>query len=258
MQEVIRALLNEPRPENAPRAGRWDKVVVALLGAALEPQVAWRPVAAVLVVITVPLLLIRRQRPLAAVAIAFGLTAAADAGAWIYSEGSTVVGATLVTFIALAYALARWGSGREIPVGLVFVMAANLVNESPEDTPAAANAVVASTLWLFVAAVGIIMRTRARSHERRMASARLAEREILARELHDSVAHHVSAIAIQAQAGQLMAARDPDSAISALGTIENAASQTLSEMRKLVSALRSDDSADMRPSAGIGDLVELV
>ena len=36
------------------------------------------------------------------------------------------------------------------------------------------------------------------------------ERVELARELHDTVAHHVSAIAIQAQAGRALAATSPD------------------------------------------------
>ena len=44
----------------------------------------------------------------------------------------------------------------------------------------------------------------------------LLEREQLARELHDTVAHHVSAIAIRAQAGRTVAATDPAAAVDAL------------------------------------------
>ena len=45
---------------------------------------------------------------------------------------------------------------------------------------------------------------------------KLREREQLARELHDTVAHHVSAIAIQAQAGQAVAASRPAAGLEAL------------------------------------------
>ena len=101
------------------------------------------------------------------------------------------------------------------------------------------------------------MRTRASRRRDRVETARLTERELLARELHDTVAHHVSAIAIQAQAGKLLAQTDPAGAVGVLETIEDAASQTLSEMRRLVSALRDDESADLRPQAGLSDLETL-
>ncbi len=67
---------------------------------------------------------------------------------------------------------------------------------------------------------------------------RLREREELARELHDTVAHHVSGIVIQAQAGQAVAATDPDRAVAVLRVIEEAASRSLAEMRAIVGILR--------------------
>ena len=50
------------------------------------------------------------------------------------------------------------------------------------------------------------MRYRATSRLRELDQVRLREREQLARELHDTVAHHVSAIVIRAQAGRVVAA----------------------------------------------------
>ena len=76
----------------------------------------------------------------------------------------------------------------------------------------------------------------------------------LARELHDTVAHHVSAIAIQAQAGQAVAATDPASAVEALAVIEAEASRTLYEMRTMVRVLRDGEAADYAPQRGISDL----
>jgi signal transduction histidine kinase len=91
---------------------------------------------------------------------------------------------------------------------------------------------------------------------------RSLERGELARELHDTVAHHVSAIAIQAQAGRAVAATDPASAVETLAVIEAEASRTLHEMRAMVRVLRDGEAADAEPipygpQRGISDLSEL-
>ena len=77
----------------------------------------------------------------------------------------------------------------------------------------------------------------------------LLEREQLARELHDTVAHHVSAIAVRAQAGRVVAATDPGAAVDALLVIEAEASRALTEMRLMVGALRTGEEADARAAA---------
>jgi signal transduction histidine kinase len=89
-----------------------------------------------------------------------------------------------------------------------------------------------------------------------VAQAKLSEREQLARELHDTVAHHVSAIAIQAQAGYTLAATDPDAPVEALKTIKTEASVTLAEMRKIVALLRKDgdEHGQRKAIADIDDL----
>jgi signal transduction histidine kinase len=86
---------------------------------------------------------------------------------------------------------------------------------------------------------------------------KLREREQLARELHDTVAHHVSAIAIQAQAGQAVAASRPAAALEALAIIEREASRTLTEMRTMVGALRAGDEAALAPQPVSSDIDRL-
>ena len=86
---------------------------------------------------------------------------------------------------------------------------------------------------------------------------RSQERVQLARELHDTVAHHVSAMVIRAQAGRVVAPSDPGAALDALRVIEDEGSRTLAEMRIMVGALRDREDADLAPQNGIADIERL-
>ncbi len=72
---------------------------------------------------------------------------------------------------------------------------------------------------------GLLLRQSDRDRRVAAARARLDERVAIARELHDVVAHHVSGMVVQAQAGQLVANTDPDRAAESLAAIERAGSE---------------------------------
>jgi len=150
MMEALRRLLDEPRPGGEPPVRRWEVVLVGLaivLGifeAAFEPEVTWRPAAAALVVVLVPTLFPRRSRPLVPVLVIFGLQSAVDGLVWITSEGTTLVGVTFVSSVIAAYAVARWGSGREIALGAPAVVLLRLVTDPSDELPVVA-ALVSST-----------------------------------------------------------------------------------------------------------------
>jgi signal transduction histidine kinase len=97
------------------------------------------------------------------------------------------------------------------------------------------------------------------AREQLVEQAKLQEREQLARELHDTVAHHVSAIAIQAQAGLFLARSSSLSgATEALETIDREAARTLAEMRTMVGALRDRQKQPaMSPRRRIADIEHL-
>jgi len=79
------------------------------------------------------------------------------------------------------------------------------------------------------------------------ASAAAAERARIARELHDVVAHHVSLIAVQAEAvGALLPARPAEASASA-DAIAVTARQAMTELRRLLGVLRFN-SAEQDPS----------
>ena len=93
-------------------------------------------------------------------------------------------------------------------------------------------------------AVGLMLRSRDSERttvvQSAVSEAQTAERMALARELHDVVAHHVTGIVVQAQAARMMAAKNPQIAVEAMGRIENAGVEALVAMRRLVRSMRGD------------------
>ena len=112
-------------------------------------------------------------------------------------------------------------------------------------------------MLLLACAVGFAVRYAGELRAEEVAGLRSREREELARELHDTVAHHVSAIAVRAQAGRVVAATRPEAAVEALSVIEEEAARALEEMRSMVGTLRDGDRADLRPQQGVRDLRRL-
>jgi signal transduction histidine kinase len=86
------------------------------------------------------------------------------------------------------------------------------------------------------------------------------ERARLARELHDVVAHQLSAIAVQAGAARLAAAGDPQAAVAAIAAIEGQARDGLTELNQLVRELRpaTDTGPDTPPQPRLGDIPGLI
>lgn len=230
MREFLRSVWDEPRPTPPPPGRVWrDWVLVALVTAAILAEAVLTPANPVFALAAVPTLLWRRTRPLLMTVIAFGVCAALPGHD--FNAGVFVV--------LLPYALFRWGSGREILAGSAVLVARLALGFAFGQL--AVGDVVAGPIILFGAgALGLAMRYRARARLRELQQIQLLERERLARDLHDTVAHHVSAMAIRAQAGLATAGKDPDSAVQALRLIETEASQALSEMRALVRVLRDE------------------
>lgn len=82
----------------------------------------------------------------------------------------------------------------------------------------------------------------------------------IARELHDSVGHHVSAMGIQAAAARRAITKKPELASQPLENVEKLARSSVEEMKSIIRVLRSDSSEQTGASAepGVRDIVKLV
>ncbi|MEV6752291.1 histidine kinase [Streptomyces sp. NPDC051214] len=87
----------------------------------------------------------------------------------------------------------------------------------------------------------------------------LEERARIARELHDVVAHHMSVITVQADSAPYRLVGLPDAARAEFGSIAASARESLTEMRRLLAVLRSEDTTGERaPQPGLSRLPHLV
>jgi signal transduction histidine kinase len=270
VRTVLRGLWAEPRPAHAPvRVWRdWALLAVLASGSALELLLredrAWAPLVLAVSLVVALTLMWRRTHPLAAAAVAFGTMIAWDVARIFVIDATNLL--TIAGLLMLPYALFRWGSGREAAVGLGIILGWLPVTHVADPTASAqvglpptevVTVVGAYGFFLFSAALGASIRFHAHARTRDIEQAKLRQRNELARELHDAVGHHVSAIVIQAQAGRALAASNPDRALGTLQTIEETASRTLKEMRTMVGLLRDGAGPDFAPQPGLADIERL-
>jgi signal transduction histidine kinase len=258
---ALRSLWAEPRPANAPDRGPRDWALVAalvcwsLVEAVLRHDLAPRPLLLLMALAVLGPLLWRRTHPFVAVAVSFGTLTIIDSVRIITGSQGSPLNSEAAALI-LAYALFRWGSGREAVSGLGVILLW-LPITSVADPMSLWKTVAGYAFFLSAAALGAAIRYRAKSRIRDIDQAKAREREQLARELHDTVAHHVSGIAIQAQAGRAIAASHPERAVEALAVIEDAATRTLTELRAIVGVLRASQDTVFAPQPGVAEVEQL-
>jgi signal transduction histidine kinase len=272
VRNALRAVWAEPRPASAPvRVWRdWALVALVVSWSVVETvlrrdrrlafipgefNLAWRPIVLTVGVVIALTLLWRRTHPLGAVAVAFGTLTAVDVARIVSADDTGLLSSTAAA-VLLTYALFRWGTGREAAMGLGLILVwLGVTNVA--DPVSAVEVAGAFGYFLFSAALGAAIRYHSAARIRDIEQAKLRQRSELARELHDTVGHHVSAIVIQAQAGRALATSDPDRALATLETIEEAAARTLEEMRAMVGVLRDGSEPAFSPQPGVADIEQL-
>jgi signal transduction histidine kinase len=200
---------------------------------------------------TLPLAL-RRRYP-----VAVALVALAAVKVEILAGGATANTIAPILPISIAvYSLAVHAGRRSlIGGGAAAALLVLLATGHIED------ALFAGVLLAIPFALGLIVRSRQQRVDRLQADAGIAvaeERQRIARELHDVIAHSVGVMTVQASAGRRVMGRNPELAAEALEAIEATGRQALSEMARMVSILRDDTDQVLEPQPGLGRLESLL
>lgn len=251
-----------PREENPPKRywRDWVFFTVVFAAAIIEgitrDDVFWQPFTGAFTALLAFLVLIRRSHAFIAAATTLVVFNVTEVVSLIVNDGQSLNYYTSAFVIVLMYCVFRWASGREGLAMLGLMFAAWVVSFfSMDNTPG--DIIGGGIVLLFPPLLGLEVRFYSRWRAQQIENAKAGEREMIARELHDTVAHHVSAIAIQAQAGLTVAKTSPDAAVTALEIVEEQAARTLDEMRSMVGTLRDGDSAEVAPQAGVNDIARL-
>ena len=204
---------------------------------------------------------------------------AAPAAVWLVAAVLSFIDGRLVVFtvtasvagMAAAVLLGNVRNEVQARLGLLIVVGGSAVVVADKPDHATGELVFIPVLFAIGWLAGFALRERgaqAEAAEERAAQAererdiasRLAvaeERARIARELHDVVAHAVSVMVLQVGAVRhgLPEAEDRD----ALESVEHAGRTALTEMRRLLGAMRSDgESAELAPQPGLDDLDPLL
>ena len=213
---------------------------------------------------TVPLAW-RRAAPLAAgAAVSLGFAAQT-----ILAGDAPVVGG-LVAAILITYSVAAYTEGRDVWLGAAFVTIGVVLSALwDEDKRSLGDTLGNLLIFGVIFALGRVVRARqkradtlevsVREHEERARRAVTEERARIARELHDVIAHNVSAMVLQAGAARQVLDTDPARVRDPLLAIEHSGREAIAEMRRLLGILRENGGGalSLAPQPGIDRLGEL-
>jgi signal transduction histidine kinase len=254
--------------------GRGD-LVLALVAVAVTQLAVWtgtvrgpHPANAVLLLAVTAAVGVKSRWPVGATVWVAGVLSVQVA---LYGASETA--GLMFTFLGLAYTLASRCTGRRLLAGLGVLLAVGLWHEARDDdihsfvdalfTPIVIA--VAATLGFAVAQA----RARAELAERQATAAEAArvqaeqlvagqERERIARELHDVLAHTVSVMVVQAEAAEEMLEHEPARAREPVTAVQRVGREALVEIRSLLQGLRQAGEETRAPQPGVADVGALV
>jgi len=257
-------------------------VLVAMVVAL--PYTDYSPFGAAASVVLASSLMMRRLVP--RVALAVGTVAAL---AQLFAQSTPMLGIVVVPI--LVYSAARWG-GRELgQTALVLGLVGAVLG--PIRWALAVGSASAAMIYFAMGVTGcagvvlaayLVGRRRSESvanvrerelselersrlmlaeQQQRAAVAAVDERNRIARDLHDIVAHSLSVIVVQAEGGRALASKRPEKGPEVLGTIAETSREALEEMRRMVGLLRSGargepEETSYVPTPGLDEIPDLV
>ncbi|MFD8913053.1 sensor histidine kinase [Streptomyces sp. NPDC059575] len=262
-------------PERLKEYGVWAPhiAVVALGGVAALvslPRVSNGPTALVCALLALAPVLLTLARPVAAFWMSLVATTVATVIAggywsvWPWLPGSFVAHLTVLTVVALRTRprTAAW-MWALTAVYAFFAETGLAWHESSDVAPM----LFLSALLLLAVTVRhtrrqarreVTAQRTATAHERSRRTL-LEERSTIARELHDVVAHHMSVVAIQAEAAPYRVQNPPPELEKAFATIRENAVAALTELRRVLGVVRAEDyEAPDAPQPTLADLDTLL
>jgi signal transduction histidine kinase len=220
-----------------------------------------RGVAALVSLLATSAVAVRRRWPFevgVAVSWAFSLQLA-------FWGDPQIISASIAYFCAL-YALTVWTPLPRFVLGVALILAAFPITiAGPKGVPLSSAVPFTVVTLVVMLLVRFVLgdrerRLRLAERERDLAAreAVVEERARIARELHDAIAHDVSMMVVQAGAERRVLSGDDGSTRAVLATIEQIGRGALTEMRRLVGMLRSDEGDPLAPQPDLDDLPQLV
>jgi signal transduction histidine kinase len=252
LRERIRGL--DPRRADAFLAALFLLEAAVELAVALPPHTPDVVLVAVVLVLMGGAVAFRRRLPLTTSLVSWSSFLVIDALPGAYNDHLVSV---FFVMIFLSWSVGRHADDRRalisVAAGTVLMAAASAL-DNYNDSIANVISSTAFAVWAPVL-IGRFMRHRAHLHDtlrakaasldaERAERARTAasdERTRIAGELHDVVAHALSAMVVQAGGARRLAERDPAQAASAFGAVETTGREALTEIRTLLGVLRRED-----------------
>ena len=242
----------------------WDALLAlallfgGILALAIEPPDARGPIAigvALVLAQNVPIAW-RRRAPLVVAAVVVVSDALLT---YLGYEATSGVSVAIALYTAAAYRERERVAPVLLLLAAVAVPLAFVVNEGNWVETVLGVIVIAGVPITYGR---IVFNRRARIVRDRELAAReavIVERARIARELHDVVAHHMSVMVVQAGAARAVVDADPEAAVDALRRIEASGRAGLTEMRRLLEILKSQErDRDRAPQPGLAHLDELL
>ncbi|GAA1596052.1 hypothetical protein GCM10009678_92560 [Actinomadura kijaniata] len=201
-------------------------------------------------------LALRQRHPLGAWRMSAAVTVVVAFLPWL--PGTYLPHAVVVALLCLYQVAAR--GPRDVTVGVGMVSVVGVWVLAPPKAAVAVALLLVPLLWGHLVRQRRVARRELAEQERRHRETEVlhTERQRIARELHDVVAHHMSMIAIQAEAAPYKVPGMHGETRRDLSEIRSTALDALTEMRRILGVLRSQNGAETAPQPGLERLDELV
>jgi signal transduction histidine kinase len=219
-------------------------------------------VAVVLVLLGPLALAVRDRWPLGALTVTMAAACAYVGLGYVYGP---IFVSVVVAMVYAVLAGHRRGAWVLTGIGYVAFMVAAWISAADGDEPSLATYLLVAGWMIVVLVIAELIRSRQSVFQQRArAEAEARQRQegeqrlVLAQELHDVLAHHISLINVQAGVALHLMDEQPERARPALAEIKAASREALRELRGALDVLRRGEAAPRAPAPGLADLDHLV